>query len=265
MALDRALAGFGLARAPARSEAANTTQSTISSSASRQFRNSDSGSSTSSDTNAARCSRKKPSHSHHSESVPVSMIFISRPECGAAVKAERQLQDVLEIVGHHHVAAAVRQPVGVQRDQRPADDGEEPERRPRRRAASPDRTRPARALGLRAGQRIDDAAEQHRLGELGGRQRHVGERQHPAEPGLLAEQLQHAHVQTDEIHGLGITASSWRLRKGPERPPRRGGGGFAPMFGTAQPHYTLGARKFHPEGPAVPSEGARRPRTGYLS
>ena len=32
------------------------------------------------DTMAARCSRKKPSHSHHSVSVPVSITFISRPE-----------------------------------------------------------------------------------------------------------------------------------------------------------------------------------------
>ena len=52
----------------------------ISSAASRQLMNSDSGSSTSSDTKAARCSRKKHSHSAHSASVPCSMIFISRPE-----------------------------------------------------------------------------------------------------------------------------------------------------------------------------------------
>jgi len=60
--------------------AANITQSEISSSASRQFSNSDSGSSTSSETNDARCSRKKPSHNPHSESVPASMSFISRLE-----------------------------------------------------------------------------------------------------------------------------------------------------------------------------------------
>src|SRR3569833_471733 len=32
----------------------------------------------------------------------------------AAVKAQWQLQDVLEIAGHHRVAAAMRQPVGMQ-------------------------------------------------------------------------------------------------------------------------------------------------------
>ena len=79
VALDLALAGFGLAQTSEVSPA-NTRHSAISSSASRQFRNSDSGSSTSSETNAARCSRKKPSQSHHSESVPASMTFISRPE-----------------------------------------------------------------------------------------------------------------------------------------------------------------------------------------
>ncbi len=102
----------------------------------------------------------------------------------AAVIAERQLQDVLEIVGHHRVAAAVRQPVGMQRDQRAADDGEQAEAHPaaeQRHQIGPDRNA-APALG--AGQRVDDAAEQDRLGELRGGQRHVGDGQHPAEPGL---------------------------------------------------------------------------------
>ena len=50
----------------------------------------------------------------------------------AAVEAERQLQDVLEVVGHHRVTAAVRQPVGVQRHQRAAGDGEQAEAHPGR-------------------------------------------------------------------------------------------------------------------------------------
>ena len=52
----------------------------------RRAANSDtsaSGSSTATDTKATRCSRKKPSHSPHSVSVPVSITFISRPECVA--------------------------------------------------------------------------------------------------------------------------------------------------------------------------------------
>ena len=102
----------------------------------------------------------------------------------AAVEAERQLQDVLEIVGHHRVAAAVRQPVGMQRDSAPQTMVNSPkptQAREQRHQIGPGRDA---ALGLRAGQRIDDAAEQHRLGELRGRQRHVGDGQHPAEPGL---------------------------------------------------------------------------------
>ena len=46
---------------------------------------------------------------------------------GAGVIAERQLQDVLEIVGPHLLAVAMREPVGVQRDQRAADDDEQAE------------------------------------------------------------------------------------------------------------------------------------------
>ncbi|MGY3342135.1 hypothetical protein ACVWYK_000904 [Bradyrhizobium sp. USDA 4470] len=48
--------------------------------ASRQFRYSDNGSSTTTDRIAAKCSRKKPSQSRHSASVPLSITFINRPE-----------------------------------------------------------------------------------------------------------------------------------------------------------------------------------------
>ena len=99
----------------------------------------------------------------------------------AAMEAERQLQDVLEIVRHHRVAAPVRQPVGVQRHQRAAGDGEQAEADPgreQRYEVGPDRNT---AASLRAGQRIDDAAEQDGFGELRRGQRHVGDGQHPAE------------------------------------------------------------------------------------
>ena len=59
----------------------NATHSTISGSASRQFRNSEAGNSKTMKRKADRCSRKKESQSHHSVSVPVSMTFICRPEC----------------------------------------------------------------------------------------------------------------------------------------------------------------------------------------
>src|SRR5256885_7330999 len=58
-----------------------TTHRITSSEASRQFTNSDSGSSTNNATKAAKCSRKNDSQSVHSASMPVSITFISRPEC----------------------------------------------------------------------------------------------------------------------------------------------------------------------------------------
>ena len=51
---------------------------------------------------------------------------------------------------------------------------------------------------LRAGERIDDAAEQNRLCELRGGQRDVGEGQEPAEPGFRTEQGEHATVEMDQ-------------------------------------------------------------------
>ena len=59
----------------------NATHSTISGKASRQLSNSVAGSNSAMKTKAAKCSRKNDSQSHHSVSVPVSMIFICRPEC----------------------------------------------------------------------------------------------------------------------------------------------------------------------------------------
>jgi hypothetical protein len=51
---------------------------------------------------------------------------------GAAVIAHRQLDDVLEIFGQHPLAAAMRQPVGIERHGGVADDGEETESHPGR-------------------------------------------------------------------------------------------------------------------------------------
>ncbi len=51
---------------------------------------------------------------------------------GRGVEGERQLQHVLEIVRHHGEPPAVREPVGMERDEDAGADGEEAERRPRR-------------------------------------------------------------------------------------------------------------------------------------
>ena len=49
---------------------------------------------------------------------------------GGAVEAERKLQHVLEIIRQHHLAASMRELVGVKRDERPADDEEQREAGP---------------------------------------------------------------------------------------------------------------------------------------
>ena len=66
---------------------------------------------------------------------------------GAGVKGQRQLHDVLEIIGQHRLALAVRQLVGMQRNGRAAHDGEQAERDPCR------QQRPRRGRCNRAGRR----------------------------------------------------------------------------------------------------------------
>ena len=59
--------------------------------------------------------------------------------------------------------------------------------------ASVEKVAAARA-GVR--QRIDDAAEQDGLGELGSGERQIAQPEQPAEAGLGAEQCQHARVDS---------------------------------------------------------------------
>ena len=145
---------------------------------------------------------------------------------GAGVEGQRQLHDVLEIIGQHRLALAVRQPVGMERDQRAARDGEQAERHPGR------QQRPGRVRGQRpglrlAGEHVDDLAEQHRLGELRAGQQQVGEGENPAQPRLLAEQFEDAGVKAQHGHqdqrlGAGEAISEthsnqgsrWRTRAG---------------------------------------------------
>ncbi len=129
---------------------------------------------------------------------------------GAGMKGQRQLHDVLEIIRQHHLALAVRQLVGVERDRRAAEDREQAERNPGR-EQRPRRIRRQRP-GLRfAGEHVDDLAEQHRLGELRAGQQQVGEGQNPAQPRLLAEQLEDAGVEAQHGHSdQGLKGSDQR-------------------------------------------------------
>ncbi len=118
----------------------------------------------------------------------------------AAVERQRQLQDVLEIFRQHRVPAPVREAVGVQRDHHAAGDVEQTEGDPPGQERQQGRPFQRGRIGLRAGQRVDDAAEQDGFGELRRRERHIGEGEQPAQAGFRAEQAKHAAIETDEIH-----------------------------------------------------------------
>ena len=130
---------------------------------------------------------------------------------GVAVIGERKLQNVLEIAGQDDVAAAVRQAVCEESNQRAAGDGEKPKAGPGGQQHAQLRPRRRLAAGLRAGQRVDDAAEQNRLGKLGGGQRHICQRQRPSYSGLGPEQCENAAVEAKNTHGK--SRSRYRLRR----------------------------------------------------
>ncbi len=118
----------------------------------------------------------------------------------AAVIGQRQLQHVLEIIRQHGMTPAVCKAVGIKRHHDAAGDGENAKARPgeqERQQAVPGRHA---GLVLHARERVDDAAEQHRFGELRCRQRNVCDSEEPAEPGLRPEQLEDAHIKAGEIH-----------------------------------------------------------------
>ena len=111
----------------------------------------------------------------------------------AGVERHRQLQDVLEIARQYGLALAVREAVRMQRDDRADADGEQAEGGPGR------EQRPRRAAVL-AREHVDDAAEQHGLGELRRRQQEIGDGEDPAEPRFLAEQFEDAGIEAEQGH-----------------------------------------------------------------
>ena len=95
---------------------------------------------------------------------------------GAGVESQRQLHDVLEIIRQHRLALAVREPIGVQGDRGTASDGKQAERRPGRQQWPGG----CRTRRRRAGENIDNPAEQHRLCELRASEQQVGAGEQPA-------------------------------------------------------------------------------------
>ena len=117
-----------------------------------------------------------------------------------AVKHQRQLQHVVEEIGQHRLPAAMGETIRVERHGHPHHDGEQPEADPGR--DQPDQVRPRRggALGLGAGEGIDDPPEQHRLGEHGAGEREIGHGQIDAELLFRAEQGEHPGVEVQKAH-----------------------------------------------------------------
>ncbi len=124
----------------------------------------------------------------------------------AGIEAQGQLQHVLEEHRAHRRVLAMRKPVGVERDQRAADDGEERKADPGADQCHQVRYRQLGDLALRVRERIDDAPEQDRLHECRARKRKVGEGEEPAQAGFVSEQSQHADVEADELHAIDTGA-----------------------------------------------------------
>src|ERR1700687_6369881 len=69
-------------------------------------------------------------------------------------------------------------------------------------------------LALHVSERIDDAAEQYRLGELRGRQRDIRKSKHPAQTNLRAEQTEDPRIKAKNRHGPLCAASPLRDKAG---------------------------------------------------
>src|SRR5215468_9513298 len=87
----------------------------------------------------------------------------------------------------------MREAVGMQRDRSACCDREQAEGRPG------GEQRPWRGAGP-AREHVDDAPEQHGLGELRAGEQQIGEGENPAELRLLAEQFEDAGIEAEEVH-----------------------------------------------------------------
>ncbi len=119
---------------------------------------------------------------------------------GGVVKAQRQLQRVFEKAGEHGCAAAMGQPVGVERHRHAAHDGKQPEPDPGRDEYEQIRLRRRGDAGLGTGERVDDSPEQHRFGKLCAGQSQIGDRQKNAEARLWTKQGQHPRIEGPQTH-----------------------------------------------------------------
>ena len=160
----------------------------------------------------------------------------------AGVVAQRKLEHVLEEHRSHHLVLAVCEPIGVERDERAANDGEQGEADPGSEQQHQVPQLEVRDTGLGIGQGVDDPPEQERFHEHGGGERQIGQRQYPAQTGLPPEQFQHAEVETEEFHVADIGTvvalrSGLPMHSNPmsQRPQRRHmASGTRPSFARTQ-------------------------------
>ena len=130
----------------------------------------------------------------------------------AAVIGDRKLQHMLEIGGQHGVAAPVREPVGIERDDHAAEDREYTEARPEQQQGQQRVPGHGGVAGPHASQRVDDLPEQHGLRELRRCKCHVGDSEQPPEFDVGAEQAENARVETQKVHDRFAGAGCRRSR-----------------------------------------------------
>ena len=120
---------------------------------------------------------------------------------------------MLEEHGAHHLVLAVGEPIGMKCNKRADHDDEQAEADPG--ADQQHQVRPGqlRDAPLRVREHVDDAPEQVRFHEHRQREREVGDGQRPAHAGFAPEQLEHAEIETKELHGAG-TGNRWTYCSG---------------------------------------------------
>ena len=149
---------------------------------------------------------------------------------GARVETQRQMEDMIEIGGHRRQPLAMREPVGVQRDQHAGPDREQREADPggeQGEHVGPARRRPR---GMRAREPVDDPPEQDGFGELRGGEREIGEDEGRRQAPGGAQLRENAGVEADEGH-RGLIGEAKPLGKSRAGCARAGG----PACGFASP------------------------------
>jgi hypothetical protein len=131
-----------------------------------------------------------------------------------SMKRARQPEHVLEILTHRGQPTALRESVGMQRDQNAgadAHDGDQPPDAEERERVPPGLLRRARRA---AGKRVDDPPEQQRTDEGHAREGEIGQDQRDREALLRREQHQHSAIDLKEAHG------GWRCGRQSHRTDR---------------------------------------------